>query len=70
MLLISLKSLKLAYVEKETGVPIKCLRTDRGGESTSEEFNTFCKNSGIKRQLTTAYTPQQMGWLKERLGLS
>ncbi|MCI19359.1 hypothetical protein A2U01_0040515, partial [Trifolium medium] len=36
-------------------------RTDRGGEFTSNAFNDFCSNNGIKRQLTTAYTPQQNG---------
>lgn len=49
------------FVEKEIGLSIKCLRTDRGGEFTSIEFNDFCKDNGIKRQLTTAYTPQQNG---------
>lgn len=48
-------------VETETGKPIKCLRTDRGGEYTSTEFSEFCKLHGIRRQLTTAYTPQQNG---------
>lgn len=48
-------------VEKETGQFIKCLRTDRGGEFNSEEFNKFCQMNGIKRQLTAAYTPQQNG---------
>lgn len=28
-------------VEKETGLFIKCLRTDRGGESNSKKFNEF-----------------------------
>ena len=46
---------------EETGQFIKCLRTDRGGEFNSEKFNEFCKENGIKRQLTTAYTPQQNG---------
>lgn len=49
------------YVEKESGLSIKCLRTDRGGEFTSNEFNNYCQQHGIKRQLTTAYTPQQNG---------
>lgn len=40
---------------------IKCLRTDRGGEYNSTEFKDYCKEHGIKRQLTTAYTPQQNG---------
>ena len=35
------------------------MRTDRGGEFTSQDFNEFCKENGIKRQLTAAYTPQQ-----------
>ena len=46
-------------VEKEIGSYIKCLHTDRGGEFTSQDFNEFCKENGIKRQLTAAYTPQQ-----------
>ena len=50
-----------ALVEKETGLPIKCLRTDRGGEFTSNEFKEYCERNGIKRQLTAAYTPQQNG---------
>ena len=50
-----------AFVEKQSGNFIKCLRTDRGGEYNSIEFKEFCKENGIKRQLTTAYTPQQNG---------
>ncbi|RVW68896.1 Retrovirus-related Pol polyprotein from transposon TNT 1-94 [Vitis vinifera] len=52
---------KKRLVEKETRMYIKCLRTDRGGEFNSEEFNEFCRQCGIKRQLTIAYTPQQNG---------
>ena len=48
-------------VEKESECLIKCLRSDRGGEYTSTEFNEFCNTNGIKRQLTTTYTPQQNG---------
>ncbi|RDX85071.1 hypothetical protein CR513_33793, partial [Mucuna pruriens] len=48
-----------ACVEKEVGAFITCLRTDRGGEFTSKEFEDFCKDQGISRQLTAAYTPQQ-----------
>jgi transposase InsO family protein len=54
------KSFK-ALVENESGHKIICLRTDRGGEFTSEIFNNFYSENGIKRQLTTAYTPQQNG---------
>ena len=37
------------------------MRSDRGGEYTSHEFNTFCEKEGIQRELTAAYTPQQNG---------
>ncbi|GAU24969.1 hypothetical protein TSUD_312040 [Trifolium subterraneum] len=50
-----------AMVELESGCMIQALRTDRGGEFTSSVFNEFCNSKGIKRQLTTAYTPQQNG---------
>lgn len=58
--LAAFKNFKV-LVENEVGKPIKVLRTDRGGEYNSGEFDTFCKTHGIKRQLTTAYTPQQNG---------
>ena len=44
-------------VEIETGLKIKCLRSDRGGEFTSSEFNSFCEEHGIKRQLSALRTP-------------
>ena len=37
---------------------IKTLRSDRGGEFTSDEFSKYCLEHGIKRQLTTPYSPQ------------
>jgi len=48
-------------VEKEAEESIKCLRTDRGGEFNSINFNLVCKKEGIKRQLTTSYTSHQNG---------
>ena len=39
-----------ARVELDSGNKIKCLRTDNGGEYTSDEFDRFCKAKGIKRQ--------------------
>ncbi|KAH9800564.1 hypothetical protein KPL71_000708 [Citrus sinensis] len=53
-----------ARVELESGKKIKCLRTDNGGEYTDGEFLTFCKQEGIQRQFTVAYTPQQNGVAK------
>lgn len=37
------------------------IRSDRGGEFTSQQFSSFCEDHGIKRQLTTPYSPQQNG---------
>jgi transposase InsO family protein len=50
-----------AEVEKSVSLPIKSLRTDRGGEYLSNEFQKYCRDHGIKHQLTTRYTPQQNG---------
>jgi len=46
---MTFKSFKNA-VEKESGLSIAGLRTDRGGEFTSKEFIEFCRIEGIKRQ--------------------
>ncbi|GJV06667.1 gag-pol polyprotein [Tanacetum coccineum] len=52
-------------VELDSGKKIKCLRMDNRGEYTGDEFNTFCRQEEIKRQFTTAYTPQQNGVAKQ-----
>lgn len=46
-----------AMVENEMDMKIKCLRFDRGGVFTSNEFNIFYENHGIKRHLSTPRTP-------------
>lgn len=48
-------------VEKSSGYKIKALRTDRGGEFTSKDFTSFFEENGVKRHLTTPYSPQQNG---------
>eukprot|EP00253_Pinus_taeda_P019893 PITA_19893 len=48
-----------ALVENQSGLHIKVLRTDRGGEYISKEFLSFCRENGIHKQFTTRYTPQQ-----------
>ena len=53
-------------IEKEIGTSIRGLRTDRGGEFTSNEFFKFCATSGIHHQLTAAYTPQQNGVVERK----
>lgn len=52
-------------IEQETW-KILTFRTDRGGEFMSNEFNSFCEESGIKRHLTAPYTPQQNGFVERR----
>ncbi|KAK9157521.1 hypothetical protein Scep_004095 [Stephania cephalantha] len=55
-----------ALVEKQSGCHIKTLRTDRGGEFVSKEFNKFCEKNGIKRELITPYTPEQNGVVERK----
>lgn len=50
-----------AMVEKESGYVIRSLRTDRGGEFISGDFNNFCEAQGIRRFLTVPRSPQQNG---------
>jgi transposase InsO family protein len=49
------------HVENEFDLKIKCLRSDNGGEFTSNEFNEFCESHGIKRHFSAPRTPQQNG---------
>ena len=49
-----------ALIENHTE-KIKTFRSDNGGEFTSNEFKALCKDSRIKRELTTPYNPQQNG---------
>ena len=52
--------------EAEKGEKIKSIRSDRGGEFTSDEFKELCDRSGIKKQLTAPYTPQQNGVVERK----
>ncbi|KAM1746060.1 hypothetical protein ACFX11_012725 [Malus domestica] len=55
-----------AMTELQTGLRVKCLRSDRGGEFLSTEFNQFCDTEGIQRQLSLAFTPQQNGVVERK----
>ncbi|KAM0011978.1 putative RNA-directed DNA polymerase [Helianthus debilis subsp. tardiflorus] len=55
-----------AMVERECERHIKVLRSDRGGEFCSTEFNRYCEQAGIRRELTVAYTPQHNGVVERK----
>jgi hypothetical protein len=50
-----------ALIENISERNIKIFRSNNGGEYTSNEFANFCKDVGIKKELTTPYNPQQNG---------
>ena len=50
-----------ALIENHTEKKIKTFRSDNGGESISNEFKELCRDSRIKRELTTPHNPQQNG---------
>lgn len=53
-------------VENQSERKVKKLRTDNGLEFCNNQFNQFCKEEGVVRHKTCAYTPQQNG-VAERL---
>ena len=53
-------------VENQLGRKIKILRSDRGGEYLSTEFNDYLKECGIVSQLTPPRTPQLNGVAERR----
>uniref|UniRef100_A0A2N9FX16 Integrase catalytic domain-containing protein n=1 Tax=Fagus sylvatica TaxID=28930 RepID=A0A2N9FX16_FAGSY len=50
-----------AMVERQKGKSLKCLRTDNGGEYTSNEFENYCSEYGIRHEKTVPDTPQHNG---------
>uniref|UniRef100_A0A2N9IN96 Integrase catalytic domain-containing protein n=1 Tax=Fagus sylvatica TaxID=28930 RepID=A0A2N9IN96_FAGSY len=50
-----------AMVEREKGKSLKCLRTDNRGEYTSNEFENYCLEYGIRHEKTVPGTPQHNG---------
>ncbi|KAL2230598.1 UNVERIFIED_CONTAM: Retrovirus-related Pol polyprotein from transposon TNT 1-94 [Sesamum indicum] len=47
-----------ALVENETGLQVKCLRSDNGGEYRSEGIKNYCTDRGIRMQKIIPGTPQ------------
>ena len=50
-----------ALIENHSEKKIKTFRSYNGGEFTSNEFKELCKESGVKRELSTPYNLQQNG---------
>jgi transposase InsO family protein len=50
-----------ALVENQTGMKIKTLRSNNGGEFVSKKFDDLLHECGIERQTSAPYTPQQNG---------
>jgi hypothetical protein len=48
-------------LEETSNRKIENLHSDRGKEYISHEFNNYCKQHGIQRNLTAGYSPQQNG---------
>ncbi|XP_019455127.1 PREDICTED: uncharacterized protein LOC109356254 [Lupinus angustifolius] len=55
-----------ALVERESGKKLKILRTDGGGEFTSNAFEQHCQQNGIRHEITAPYTPQHNGLAERR----
>ena len=52
-------------VEKSLGQQVKILRTDNGGEYTSNEFETYLKKEGIRHELTILSIRQKKRQVKK-----
>ncbi len=48
-------------MKTQLNVSIKKLRSDNGGEYTSQEFRKYCQELGIQQQFTTAHSSFQNG---------
>jgi transposase InsO family protein len=55
-----------ALVERQSGLKVKALCSDNGGEYTAGQFQLHLGSEGIASQFSVVYTPQQNGaaeWL-------
>lgn len=50
-----------ALIELQGNLKIRAIRSDRGGEYISRDFQAFCDELGIVRQFSQSYTPHQNG---------
>lgn len=55
-----------ALIQNQTGQKILILRSDNGGEFTSNKFTNYCFEHGIHRHLINPYTPSQNGVAEQK----
>ena len=55
-----------ALAERQSGNSIKALCTDRGGEFLSKDFQSFCEEQRIHRELTAPYSPERNGVVERK----
>ncbi|KAK9692643.1 Integrase core domain [Popillia japonica] len=51
----------IAELERQQNVKVKCFRLDNGGEFSSNNFQQFCRQNGIRLEYTMPYSPQMNG---------
>ena len=57
------------WIKNEAQLNIGTLRIDNGGEYTSQDFEKYLQENGIKHQTTVPYNPQQNG-VVERMNMT
>uniref|UniRef100_W8B6G9 Retrovirus-related Pol polyprotein from transposon TNT 1-94 n=1 Tax=Ceratitis capitata TaxID=7213 RepID=W8B6G9_CERCA len=50
-----------SFMERQTGLKIKCLQSDNGREYLNNDFDKYLSESGIARRLSVPRTPEQNG---------
>ena len=48
-------------VEKESGLMIKAMTSDHGGDFTSNRFKKYCEDHGIRQPLMVPRSPKKNG---------
>jgi hypothetical protein len=51
----------IAFLENQTGMSLKAVRTDRGGEYLNHGLESYFRGKGVLHQTTCPHTPQQNG---------
>ena len=59
----------VAWIERQTGLPIQRVRSDRGGEYLSGELQSFFAERGIQTEPTAPYSPQSNGTAERHNGV-